>query len=72
MFVILLASLDPGDFDVLMRPRELTLQHDHAIRGPRQNRSRGRRVGWLADFTSPDARKESGEQERAILVSGSR
>ena len=56
--------------DVLMRPGELTLQHDHTIHGSRPNRSKARRIGLLADFTTPDARKESGERESAILVRG--
>lgn len=56
--------------DVLMRPGELTLQHDHTIHGSRPNRSMARRIGLLADFTTPDARKESGERESAILVRG--
>lgn len=56
--------------DVVMRPGELTLQHDHTIHGSRPNRSKARRIGLLADFTTPDARKESGERESAILVRG--
>ena len=56
--------------DVVMRPGELTLQHDHTIHGSRPNRSMARRIGLLADFTTPDARKESGERESAILVRG--
>ena len=56
--------------DVLMRPGELTLQHDHTIHGSRPNRSDARRIGLLADFTTPDARKESGRRESAILVRG--
>ena len=56
--------------DVLMRPGELTLQHDHTIHGSRPNRSKARRIGLLADFTTPDARKASGERESAILVRG--
>ena len=56
--------------DVLMRPGELTLQHDHTIHGSRPNHSRARRVGLLADFTTPDARKESARRESAILVRG--
>ena len=56
--------------DVLMRPGELTLQHDHTIHGSRPNRSKARRIGLLADFTTPDARKESRERESAILVRG--
>ena len=43
--------------DVVMRPGELTLQHDHTIHGSRPNRSMARRIGLLADFTTPDARK---------------
>ena len=56
--------------DVLMRPGELTLQHDHTIHGSRPNRSNARRIGLLADFTTPDARKESEARESAILVRG--
>ena len=56
--------------DVRMRPGELTLQHDHTIHGSRPNRSNARRIGLLADFTTPDARKESGARESAILVRG--
>ena len=56
--------------DVLMRPGELTLQHDHTIHGSRPNRSKARRIGLLADFTTPDARKASGARESAILVRG--
>ena len=56
--------------DVLLRPGELTLQHDHTIHGSRPNRSKARRIGLLADFTTPDARKESGARESAILVRG--
>ena len=56
--------------DVLMRPGELTLQHDHTIHGSRPNRAKARRIGLLADFTTPDARKKSGERESAILVRG--
>ena len=56
--------------DVVMRPGELTLQHDHTIHGSRPNRSKARRIGLLADFTTPDARKESRARESAILVRG--
>ena len=56
--------------DVVMRPGELTLQHDHTIHGSRPNRSYARRIGLLADFTTPDASKESGARESAILVRG--
>ena len=56
--------------DVVMRPGELTLQHDHTIHGSRPNRSDARRIGLLADFTTPDARKDSGRRESAILVRG--
>ena len=65
------AELDEAQaVDVLMRPGELTLQHDHTIHGSRPNRSNARRIGMLADFTTPDARKESRERESAILVRG--
>ena len=56
--------------DVVMRPGELTLQHDHTIHGSQPNRSKARRIGLLADFTTPDARKESRARESAILVRG--
>ena len=56
--------------DVLMRPGEMTLQHDHTIHGSRPNHSAGRRIGLLSDYTTPDARKDSGKRETAFLVRG--
>ena len=56
--------------DVIMRPGEMTLQHDHTIHGSAPNHSGRRRIGLLSDYTTPDARKDSGQPESAFLVRG--
>ena len=56
--------------DVLMRPGEMTVQHDHTIHGSRPNRSGHRRVGMLANFAPTHARNDSGQRESAMLVRG--
>ena len=56
--------------DVLMRPGEMTVQHDHAIHGSRPNRSGARRVGMLATFAPTHSRNDSEQRESAVLVRG--
>ena len=56
--------------DVLLRPGEMTVQHDHAIHGSRPNRSGARRIGMLASFAPTHSRNDSEQRESTVLVRG--